>query len=127
MIPEELFLSAIPRGKKSDEYWKRLFAGPEAAVLLRALFSGAMESAHEIGNSIRHHDDRAAVVCALSAAGASVSSGSSLVPRGPAKDGHIVLPPRRLFADWASRAVLSVDAWSPISTCSGASLTIRSG
>lgn len=52
--------------------------------------------------AIMNHDDRAAFVCALTAL---CIANEEFVAVGDKKDGWIILPPRRMFADWAWDAI----------------------
>ena len=53
-------------------------------------------------SGITNHDDRAAFVCALTAL---CIANEEFVAVGDKKDGWIILPPRRMFADWAWDAI----------------------
>jgi hypothetical protein len=85
------------RTDRSDTFYRYLAQNSTLADLLRALLPGRLLSAPPDG--VTHHDDRAALICALTAL--SVSAGD-FTAVGDA-DGWIVLPPRRFVQDWAWR------------------------
>jgi predicted RNase H-like nuclease len=83
------------RGNRSDVYYQHLAStGRLTDMLDRFLPDRGLEAAFQ---SVTNHDDRAALVCALSAL--CVAAGE-FVAVGDA-DGWIILPPSDLIADWA--------------------------
>jgi predicted RNase H-like nuclease len=83
------------RGNRSDVYYQHLAGTGQLAALLNRFLPGReLEAAF---HSVTNHDDRAALVCALTAL--CVAAGEFMAV-GDA-DGWIILPPRDLIADWA--------------------------
>lgn len=58
-------------------------------------------------SEIANHDDRAAFVCALTALCVAAGEFTAV---GDEDDGWIILPPKRMFADWAWKAVCEAAA-----------------
>ena len=58
-------------------------------------------------SEITNHDDRAAFVCALTALCVAVGEFTAV---GDEDDGWIILPPKRMFADWAWKAACEAAA-----------------
>ena len=101
-----LMLEAAEKGirqQRSDRYYTALVADGTLERLL-AHHLPARRLAGALAD-VRNHDERAALVCAISALG--VAAGD-YVAVGDA-DGWIILPPRRFIADWAQPLV---DSWN---------------
>lgn len=89
-----------PRGGKSDAYWERCLRRGILQHLVRSTFWPTL--AAEL-TRISNHDERASLVCAITA---------RLGPRGSAvggPDGHgaIMLPPRRYLRPWIAAHLAS--------------------
>ncbi|WP_137152854.1 hypothetical protein [Devosia sp. FKR38] len=83
------------RGSRSDRYYTALVADGTLDRLLRLHLPGRLAGASFA--SVTNHDDRAALVCALTALGVV---GADYCAAGDA-DGWIILPPPALIAPWA--------------------------
>jgi hypothetical protein len=103
-VPAEEFITTrkIKRGGKFDWLYDRWVA--------RGLFPVAVDAA-ELPNEIASrcetetdHDIRAAFVCLLTAAFASIGSAVTV---GGAIDGYFFLPPNELWDDWAKESLAS--------------------
>jgi len=86
---------AVQRGTRSDRYFEKLAGNGVLAALLASLLPGrhCVPSAEALGN----HDDRAALVCAMTALGLAAGDYCAVGDEG----GWIVLPPLRFIAPWA--------------------------
>lgn len=82
------------RGDRSDTFYQHLSNSGGLQALLERLLPGRAPAPFEL---VANHDDRAAVVCALSAL--CVAAGDYTVVGD--EDGWVVLPPRALIQDWA--------------------------
>ncbi len=102
--PEAL---SVKRANRSDAYFAHLAGDGTLERLLSYLLPG--RSAQSRPEVVTNHDDRAALICALTAlgvaAGAFVSVGD--------KEGRIVLPPEALLAPWAREALLGSPDLTP--------------
>lgn len=83
------------RGSRSDRYYMALAANGTLAALLAHHLPG--RSLTQSFESVTNHDDRAALVCAITALGVA---GNNALAVGDA-DGWIILPPWALIAAWA--------------------------
>ena len=83
------------RGSRSDRYYTALVAGGRLERLLNHHLPGRRLAAPL--DSVRNHDDRAALVCAITALGIV---GQDYCAAGDAQ-GWIILPPRAFIARWA--------------------------
>jgi hypothetical protein len=91
------------RGKRSDRYYTALAKdGTLAALMQHHLPGRRVEQSFE---SVTNHDDRAALVCAITALGVARND---YVTVGDT-DGWIILPPRDFIANWAQPLVA---AWN---------------
>jgi hypothetical protein len=105
------------RSKRSDVFFVHL----AEKGLLNSLIEHHLPGRHltKTFNSITNHDDRAAVVCALTAL--AVAAGNYVVV-GDKNDGWIVLPPRSFIRPWAW-TLLQQNAqqggleWCPVKYC----------
>ena len=88
-----------PRAK-SDRYYGHLTKEQHLDRLLESLLPGRRLARNL--STITNHDDRAAMVCALTALCVAVGDFAAV---GDSTDGWIVLPPKRKFAAWAWKAV----------------------
>tara|TARA_R110002124_G_scaffold114535_44_gene269649 strand:+ start:15436 stop:16254 length:819 start_codon:yes stop_codon:yes gene_type:complete len=86
---------AVQRGTRSDRYFELLAGNGLLADLLASLLPGR----HAVTSvqALRNHDDRAALICALTALGLAAGDYCAV---GDAQ-GWIVLPPLRFIAPWA--------------------------
>ena len=93
----------IPRGKKSDAFWNYCI-GPSTVLerLISHLLGADGAKVFDSCRLLRNHDERAAVICALTAAAARQGQGF-LVDGGA--DGTIVLPPEQFIQPWATEAL----------------------
>ena len=91
---------AVRRGDRSDVFYEHLAGNGRLAALVAHLLPGRRAS--QRFGAVTNHDDRAALVCALTALGLAAGA---YVAVGDA-DGHVILPPRELMAGWA-QAMLS--------------------
>lgn len=82
------------RGDRSDTFYQHLSSCGGLQTLLGRLLPGRAGAPFGM---VTNHDDRAAVVCALSAL--CVAAGDYTVVGD--QDGWVVLPPRALIQDWA--------------------------
>lgn len=91
------------RQQRSDRYYQDLVANGTLARLLAHHLPGRALT-NDLA-SVRNHDERAALICAISALGVArhdyVAVGDD--------DGWIMLPPRTFIADWAGPVV---DGWN---------------
>tara|TARA_R110002020_G_scaffold16586_7_gene58608 strand:+ start:2595 stop:3383 length:789 start_codon:yes stop_codon:yes gene_type:complete len=87
------------RQQRSDRYYEALVADGTLARLLAHHLPGRVLAGKLA--SVRNHDERAALICAITALGVA---GQDYVAVGDA-DGWIVLPPRAFIADWAQPVV----------------------
>ena len=91
--PERL---SVNRASRSDNFYCYLARSGGLLKLVQRLLPGrSLATSFEI---VTHHDERAAVVCALTAL--CVTAGDYTVV-GDNEDGWIVLPPRSLIRPWA--------------------------
>jgi hypothetical protein len=89
--------AAVPvsRSNRSDTYYKHLVTTGALARLLNRVLPGRLSA--ERFEGVTNHDDRAAIVCALTAL--CVAAGDyTAVGDG---DGWIILPPLNCLAEWA--------------------------
>ena len=84
------------RNDRSDRFFEYLAHSGGFDQLLAHLLPNSQIS--QQWAEVKNHDDRAALVCALTAL--AVASGSYVVV-GDRQDGWIILPPRSLIAAWA--------------------------
>lgn len=106
------------RQQRSDRYYTALVANGTLERLLAHHLPG-----RQLGGdlaAVRNHDDRAALVCAISALGVARND---YVCVGDG-DGWIILPPRAFIADWAQPIAAG---WSTGSTCRARPSVSRSG
>lgn len=92
-----------PRQQRSDRYYAALVANGTLERLLAHHLPGRRLTGALA--DVRNHDERAALVCAISALGVVADD---YVAVGDV-DGWIILPPRRFIADWAQPLV---DSWN---------------
>ena len=92
-----------PRQQRSDRYYLALLANGTLERLLAHHLPGRQLSGDL--EAVRNHDERAALICAISALGVARQDYVSV---GDA-DGWIILPPRAFIADWAQPLV---DSWN---------------
>lgn len=98
MLPDKVFCRWIPRGKKSDEFWAHCFISQGSMwKLLPALFGRDAREIFYAARLVTNHDERAAVVCALTARCAHAGIGSPCT----GQDGEIILPPAGFIQPWA--------------------------
>ena len=83
------------RADRSDTFFRRLVQDGTLEALLRHLLPGRSMALSL--DEITNHDDRAALVCALTAL--CVAAGDFTATGGA--DGWIILPPRRFVQEWA--------------------------
>jgi len=86
---------AVLRSNRSDRYFEHLAEIGRFGALLSALLPGRRPS--HSPKTVRNHDDRSALVCALTALGMAAGDYCAV---GDA-DGWIFLPPLRFIAPWA--------------------------
>jgi len=98
-----------PRGKRSDIFFKHLTENGELERLLDHLLPGRMLAAALA--DVVNHDDRAALVCALTALSVAASDFTAV---GDDADGWIVLPPDCFVQSWA-RSALEANACEEVS------------
>lgn len=91
--PENL---AANRGSRSDKFYCHLAKAGGLLALLKHLLSDRRLTTSF--DTVTHHDDRAAVVCALTALCVAANDYTVV---GDDKDGWIVLPPRSCIQPWA--------------------------
>ena len=82
----------IPRGKKSDEFWKKAVREGHLKQLVETL--APQKSLQTPLESIKDHDHRAAFICALAAL---CVARDQYVAVGDPEDGHIILPPPQFW------------------------------
>ncbi len=87
-------------GKRSDRYFVHLAEHRSLDRFVEKLLPGR-RWLREL-RAIRNHEDRAALVCSLTAL--SVAAGE-FAAVGDEEDGWIILPPQWAFADWAWTAI----------------------
>lgn len=83
------------RGSRSDRYYTALAADGTIAALLAHHLPG--RSLTQSLEGVTNHDDRAALVCALTALGIARNDYTAVGD----DDGWIILPPADFIADWA--------------------------
>ena len=88
-----------PRAR-SDRYFVHLAEGQHLDRFLAYLLPSRKQAAAL--STIKNHDDRAALVCALTALCVAIGDFTAV---GDNHDGWIILPPKRKFAEWAWEAV----------------------
>ena len=100
------FPERLAASERSDRYFAHLdgHETPERSLgeLVGSLL-GAKEWQKPVG-SLTNHDDRAALVCAVTALCIACGEYTGV---GDREDGWIILPPKRAFAEWAWKAVLA--------------------
>ena len=84
------------RGNRSDNFFVHLAEIGLLNSLIEHLLPGRRLA--EAFNTITNHDDRAAVVCALTALAVAVAD---YVAVGDDKHGWMIMPPRSFVQDWA--------------------------
>ena len=90
---------AVTRGNRSDLFFQHLATAGTLDRLVAELLPGRIKA---MGfDAITNHDDRAALICALTALG--VAAGE-FVSVGDG-EGRIILPPQAMLADWARSAL----------------------
>jgi len=103
LLPESEYLKAskIQRGKKFDWLYDR--------CLSLDLFTSMVTTGYSKGTSVleklhanRNHDERAALICLLTAAGVSLGSYTAI---GQAQSGYFFLPAWRHWQPWAKEAI----------------------
>ncbi len=105
MLPEPERLPAR-RADRSDVFFRHLATPDEATpdgtlpALLAFLLPGRRPAPPLV--TVTHHDERAALVCALTAL---CLAAGHFTTAGDARDGWIILPPRRFVRDWAREAL----------------------
>ena len=90
--PESLRTS----GKRSDQYFAHLARDGRLDRVLEWLLPGRRASRSTA--TVKDHDERAALICALTALCVVAGEFTAV---GDDRNGWIILPPRRQFADWA--------------------------
>jgi hypothetical protein len=109
MIADPTSLSS-ERSNRSDVFFQHLAGAGRLASLLEDLLPGRTSA--EDWRAVTNHDDRAALVCALTslcvAAGGYVAVGD--------QDGWIVLPPVSAIQEWALRD-LEANSRDEIASC----------
>ena len=90
----------IPRGKKSDAFWKKAVREGYLKHLVETL--APQKSLETPLESTKNHDHRAAFICALAAL---CVAKNQYVAVGDPEDGHIMLPPFQLWQPWARDAL----------------------
>jgi hypothetical protein len=98
-------MGRIPRGKKSDVFFKRAVADRAFDRLFDCLQWDGMSLNAQIAALAKattriSHEHRAAIVCMLTAA-CALSTRAEMI--GDQIGGHICLPPLDVWADWAKR------------------------
>ena len=88
-----------PRAR-SDRYFVHLASSQYLDRFVSCLLPGRKLT--EPLSTIRNHDDRAALVCAITSLCVAIGDFTAV---GGNLDGWIILPPRRKFAEWAWRAL----------------------
>jgi hypothetical protein len=83
------------RGDRSDTFYKHLVASGGIESLIGHLLPG--RSVQDL-NDVSNHDDRAGLLCALTALCIAADDYTAV---GEAGDGWIILPPRSLIQPWA--------------------------
>jgi len=91
---------ATVRAKRSDDFYKALVASGKLARLLEFLLPGRALK-NDFG-SVTHHDDRAALVCAITATGVAANKFCAV---GDSRDGWIILPPAGFIEPWADKVL----------------------
>lgn len=97
VVPKAL---VVRRGDRSDVFYEHLAGNGRLDEILAHLLPGRRAS--QRFEAVINHDDRAALVCALTALGLAAGKYAAV---GDA-DGFVILPPRELMAGWA-QAMLS--------------------
>ena len=96
----------LSAGERSDRYFTHLDGQPRPdrslAKLIECLL-GPKKWERSI-DLLTNHDDRAAFVCAITALCIAVGEYTAV---GDCRDGWIILPPKRAFAQWAWAAILA--------------------
>lgn len=96
MLPDPATVTAR-RNDRSDVFFRHLAASGTLDALAQHLLPGRSLGAPF--DSVVNHDDRAALVCALTALAVTAGDYTAV---GDA-DGWIILPPRRFVQEWARR------------------------
>jgi hypothetical protein len=97
MLPDPKSVVTV-RAKRSDVFYKTLVASGKLRALLEFLLPE-----RAIGNDLNlvtNHDDRAALICAVTAIGVAAGKFCAV---GDPKNGWIILPPPRFIAPWADK------------------------
>jgi hypothetical protein len=89
----------VRRGDRSDVYFELLAGQGRLAEQMALLLPGRRAS--QAFGEVRNHDDRAGLICAMTALGVAADC---YVAVGDA-EGRIVLPPAALLAPWAREAL----------------------
>ena len=100
-LPDAVFTSALARGEKFDWLYDQwlLHNGPEQ---LRAVVAWERDILWQAVRENQHHDERAALICALTAI---CAIRVSYVAVGEAAGGYFFLPPWNVWAPWARLAL----------------------
>jgi hypothetical protein len=98
-------MGRIPRGKKSDVFFKRAVADRAFDRLFHCLQWDSLRLSAQIAALAEtttrvSHEHRAAIVCVMTAA-CALSTKAKMI--GDDIGGHICLPPIDVWADWAKR------------------------
>ncbi len=97
MLPDRCWPGLpIRRECKSDALWYECLREGKLAEAFRVILGRVPED--DLLANTRDHDERAAVICALTAAAGGLGK---CVAVGDCEKGYIFLPPRELWEDWA--------------------------
>ena len=92
----------VARGAKSQVYWERCASDGILRRVIAALYGAASAPIATRLTALTQRDERAAAVCALTAAAGALGLATRV---GDPDDGWISLAPRRFLADWAREAL----------------------
>jgi hypothetical protein len=96
MLADPTSVQAL-RHNRSDKFFEALTSDNTLACLLSHFLP--RRKMRNVFDDVRNHDDRAALICALSALAVASNDFCAVGDR----DGWIILPPRRLIRPWAWR------------------------